>query len=445
MFQSLPGFRDFYPEACALRNSIFRQWREACHRHRFQEIDAPVLEPLELLTAKSGPEITSQLFCFTDKGGREVTLRPELTPSVARLAGAKAGSLKRPTRWFSIGEFYRYEKPQKGRLRAFYQLNADILGESDVGADAELIALMVNLFRQFGLTEEHFCIRLSDRNLWLLMLEAMGLAESAWLPVLGIVDKMEPAAPEACLPQLAAIEALDEATARTLLQNIEQLRATRSLEQLSGFFDSLQNPQTALGQRVQARLQIWQGLLDRLQAHGISQWIRIDLGIVRGLAYYTGFVFEAFQTVGKGRALAGGGRYDHLVEKLTGVSMPAVGFGLGDVTLQDLLKLTDRMPRLLDIADCYVVIGDEALRPKGLQLVAQLRALGLCVDYPIRPTGFAKQFKAANQCGAAFCVIVAAAEAERGMVKLKDMRSGEEIEVAFGFLPEALLSRQHAG
>src|SRR5690348_2358876 len=190
-FQTLPGFREFYPEDLARRNHIFRLWRQTAANFGFAEYDAPVLEPLELYTTKSGDEIEGQLFNFTDKGGRDVALRPEMTPTVCRLVGAKASALKRPIKWFSIAEFYRYERAQKGRLRAFFQFNADIFGEPGPEAEIELIALLVQCFRAFGLSEQDFQVRLSDRNLWFYYLEALGLDEPRTRAMLGAIDKFE--------------------------------------------------------------------------------------------------------------------------------------------------------------------------------------------------------------------------------------------------------------
>ncbi|MGB0184047.1 MAG: ATP phosphoribosyltransferase regulatory subunit [Opitutales bacterium] len=204
-FETLPGFRAFYPESSARRAYIFENWRAAAQSFNFQEYDAPVLEPLELYIEKSGEEIVGQLFHFEDRGGRAVALRPEMTPSLARLVGAKANSLKRPIKWFNIGEHYRYERPQKGRLRAFYQFNADILGESGASADAELIALLVQSLKAFGLGVEDFKLRLSDRDLWLFLLAAEGLDAAGSAQVLGIIDKLERNSREKTLEQLATV------------------------------------------------------------------------------------------------------------------------------------------------------------------------------------------------------------------------------------------------
>ncbi|MGE9294774.1 MAG: histidine--tRNA ligase, partial [Puniceicoccales bacterium] len=328
-YKTLPGFRDFYPEDCSLRNHLFSVWRQAAKRFGFQEYDGPVLESLELLTAKSGDEIVGQLFNFEDKGGRQVTLRPELTPTLARMVGAKANALKRPVKWFSIGENFRYERQQKGRLRSFYQFNADILGEPGPMADAEVIGLAVESLCAQGLGVGEFIIRLSDRDLWYFFVESLGFNGDQATGALGVIDKMERMPAE---KTLAAIEALGVDDAPGKLAAISAFMELESVEAIAEFL-AAREVDAAIRERLDGRLAAWRELLSLIGAAGLDHFVKLDLRIVRGLAYYTGFVFEAFQTVGQGRALAGGGRYDHLVEKLGGPSMPAVGFGMGDVTL----------------------------------------------------------------------------------------------------------------
>lgn len=421
MFQTLPGFREFYPEDCAIRNYLFSLWRQSARRFAFQEFDGPLLEPLELITAKSGDEIVSQLFNFQDKGGREVTLRPELTPTLARLVGARAGSIKRPVKWFGIAENFRYEKPQKGRLRSHYQFNADLLGEAAPTADAEVIALLISTLTRFGLTQEHFVLRLSDRDLWLLLLEQRGLTGDLATGALNVIDKMERESPEAMLKALGEKGIADAAA---VLEDASALVACGSLEAVEMLF--AERGDAASQVRVEARLAQWRELLGHLEAIGLGGFIRVDMSIVRGLAYYTGFVFEAFQTVGKGRALAGGGRYDHLVEKLAGQPMPAVGFGMGDVTLRDLLDDLELLPDSQTDLDAYVVIGGEAERCVALRDIAEFRAGGLKVDYPLKQQGFGKQFKAAGQSGANFALIYGEEEVKTGKVKIRNLSNGNE-------------------
>ncbi len=418
-FQTLPGFREFYPEDFSRRNHIFRLWRQTANTFGFAEYDAPVLEPLELYKAKSGDEIEAQLFSFTDKGGREVALRPEMTPTVCRLVGAKASALKRPIKWFSIAEFYRYERMQKGRGRCFFQFNADIFGEPGPEAETELIALLVQCLAAFGLTEQDFYVRLSDRNLWFYYLEALGLDEPRIRGVLGAVDRFEKYGEEAFKGYAEQFGALDEGIKAKVLAFL-QIKSLAALEQTLGRIG---------GEKLGARLADWKKLLANLEAMGLSRFIEVDLGVVRGLAYYTGFVFEAFDRKGELRALAGGGRYDDLVQKLGGPALPAVGFAIGDMTFALLLEQRGLMPAFVQAPDVYCVIGGEAERLAAFGDIHALRASGYRVDYPMKEVAFGKQFKTAAESGAKIALIYGGDELAKGVVKLRDLTLRNEVEV----------------
>jgi histidyl-tRNA synthetase len=419
-FQTLPGFREFYPEDFSRRNHIFRLWRQTANTFGFAEYDAPVLEPLELYKAKSGDEIEAQLFSFTDKGGREVALRPEMTPTVCRLVGAKASALKRPIKWFSIAEFYRYERMQKGRGRCFFQFNADIFGEPGPEAETELIALLVQCLASFGLTEEDFYVRLSDRNLWFYYLEALGLDEPRIRGVLGAVDRFEKYGDEAFKGYTEQFGALDEGLKAKVLAFL-QVKSLAALEQILGGIG---------GEKLTARLADWKKLLANLEAMGLSRFIEVDLGVVRGLAYYTGFVFEAFDRKGELRALAGGGRYDDLVQKLGGPALPAVGFAIGDMTFALLLEQRGLMPAFVQAPDVYCVIGGAAERLAAFGDIHALRAAGYRVDYPMKEVAFGKQFKTAAESGAKLALIYGGDELAKGVVKIRDLTDRSEHEVS---------------
>ena len=418
-FQSLPGFREFYPEDFARRNHLFRRWRQAAQTFGFAEYDAPVLEPLELYKTKSGEEIESQLFSFTDKGGREVALRPEMTPTVCRLVGAKANSLKRPIKWFSVAEFYRYERSQKGRERAFFQFNADIFGESGPEAEIELISLLIQCLVGFGLTEQDFYVRLSDRNLWFFYLEALGLDEARTVTVLSAVDKFEKLGDAAFKDYSEKFGALDESLKEKVLAFLQ----IKSLAQLEAVLAPIG------GEKLTARLNDWRKLLGGIEAMGLGGFLEVDLGVVRGLAYYTGFVFEAFDRKGDLRALAGGGRYDNLVGKLGGPDLPAVGFAIGDVTMGLLLDSRGLMPKFVQSTDLYVVIGGEAERKVAFGAIQSLRAAGYRVEYPLKDVAFGKQFKAAVESGARMAVIFGSDEIAKGVVKLRDLTDRSERDI----------------
>lgn len=419
-FQSLPGFREFYPDALARRNHIFRVWRQTAAAFGFAEYDAPVLEPLDLYKTKSGDEIEAQLFSFTDKGGREVALRPEMTPTVCRMVGAKANALKRPIKWFSIAEYYRYERAQKGRERAFFQFNADLFAEPGPEAEIELIALLAQCLRAFGLTEQDFYIRLSDRNLWFFYLEALGLDDVRIRAMLSAIDKFEKAGDDAFKPYAEQFGPLDPTLKQRVLDFL-QIRTLAALEQTLG---------PVGGDKLAARLADWRKLLAGLDAMGLAPFVQVDLGVVRGLAYYTGFVFEAFDRKGELRAIAGGGRYNDLVAKLGGPDLPAVGFAIGDVTLGLLLAARGLMPAFVQACDVYCVIGGEAERRVAFADIHALRAAGFRVEYPLKDVGFGKQFKLAADSGAKLALIYGTDEVARNQVKIRDLATRTETDVA---------------
>jgi histidyl-tRNA synthetase len=383
----LPGFRDFYPEALALRRHVFGKWREAARRYGFREYDGPPLEPLELFTQKSGEEIVGQLFNFVDKGDRAVALRPEMTPTLARMVGAHHRDYKKPIKWFAIPQLFRYEKQQRGRLREHFQFNADIIGEADVAADAELIALAIDTLRGFGLTERDFVVRVSDRRAWQRYLAALGIAEAQQGAVFQAVDKLEREPLEKTRAKLAAI--------------------TSKVDEVLAF------PKDDLRELF--------GKLGKLAA-----FCEVDFKIVRGLAYYTGIVWEIHDRKGELRAIAGGGRYDNLIKQVSGVDLPALGFGMGDVVLGELLKERGLLPKLDWELDAYVVIAEETLRQAALELIRDLRQAGIAADYSLVPGKVAKQFQAASALGARYAVVVGPEEWATGEVKVKNLATGVE-------------------
>ena len=419
MFETLPGFRDFPPEACAQRNHLFRVFRNVARAFDFREYDAPVLEPLDLYIEKSGPEIASQLFHFQDKGERAVALRPELTPTLARMVASRANSLPKPIKWYNIGEHFRYERPQKGRGRSFYQFNADLLGENSVGADAELIALLCAIMQTLGLSENEFALRLSDRQTWLLFLDNIGIEEDDRPAILDAIDKSERRKPE---QTKEALEKTCPGRGDEILSKIDDIK---EINQLNTLLEKL----SSFGEEGESRAQEWRDLLEYLDAHQVSPFIKIDLSIVRGLAYYTGFVYEAFEASGEGRALAGGGRYDDLIKKLSGnVDLPAAGFAIGDMTLSDCLEKNGLLPSYVMVPDLYLICGTDQ-RKSGISLVATTRKAGFSVSHPLKESGFGKQFKEAGKSGARYALIFGEEEEDQNKVKIKDLKSSGEITV----------------
>lgn len=385
-----------------------------------------MLEPLDLYRTKSGEEIEAQLFNFTDKGGREVALRPEMTPTVCRLVGEKASALKRPIKWFSIAEFYRYERMQKGRGRCFTQFNADIFGEPGIEAETELIGLLVQCMTGFGLGPQDFTVRLSDRNLWFYFLEALGLDDARARVVLSAVDRYEKMGDDAFKDYAMQFGPLDPAVKAQVLA----FQGTRSLAALEQILAPLG------GEKLAGRLAEWRRLLANLEAMGLGDYVSVDLGVVRGLAYYTGFVFEAFDRKGELRALAGGGRYDNLVGKLGYADLPAVGFAIGDMTFALLLEQRGLTPSIVQAPDVYAVIGGPAERLAALGDIQAIRAAGYRVDYSLKELAFGKQFKAAAESGARLALIYGGDELAKGVVKIRDLTERSEREVEKGRVVE---------
>ncbi len=343
-----------------------------------------------------------------------------MTPTVCRLVGAKANALKRPIKWYSIAEFYRYERAQKGRERAFFQYNCDIFGEPGPEAEIELIALLVQSIRAFGLGSDDFYVRLSDRNLWFYYLEAIGFGEVQTRGILGAIDKYEKMGAD-------AFKGYEESFGVLTSRQKEQITAFLGVKSLPALELALS---AFSGEKINSRLADWRKLLGGLSAMGLSDYIEVDFGVVRGLAYYTGFVFEAFDRKGELRAIAGGGRYDDLVQKLGGPPLPAVGFAIGDVTMGLLLEQRGLMPSFANLADVYVVIGEGgAERAAAFGDIHALRADGFRVDYPLKDLGFGKQFKAATEAGAKLALIYGGNELAKGVVKIRDLTARTEMEI----------------
>ena len=330
--QGLPGFRDFYPAETALRNQILAAWRTVAARYGFVEYDGPPLEPLELYTAKSGEEIVGQLYAFEDKGGRKVALRPEMTPTLARMVATQSAALKKPIRWFSVPQLFRYERQQRGRLREHFQLNMDLIGEAGPLADAELIGAALDVTRVLGLGPDDVRARVSDRSVIHALLEAMGLDESGITMAYQQIDKIRRDPRDVLLGRLA-----ESLGSNDLAERVLALGEIRTLEDVTAALDAIEHGEDIGRPFVQC--------IDHLHALGFGEYIDIDLSIVRGLAYYTGIVFELFDAQGELRAICGGGRYDGLLNAIGGTDLPAAGFGMGDVVLGELVKARGSLKR----------------------------------------------------------------------------------------------------
>jgi histidyl-tRNA synthetase len=388
------GTRDFYPSDMRVQNRIFSVWRRAAIKFGYEEYEGPIFEHLELYTGKSGDEIVGQLYNFIDKAGRALALRPEMTPTLARLVIQKGSELKKPFKWFSIPRLFRYERMQKGRLREFFQLNLDIIGTESISAEADLISAIASMLLDFGLTENDFAIGVSSRRL---------LAEfpSTIYPIL---DKRSKMPAEDFEKELLAAglseEKVKEINAFMSSKNIDELPESPAKAELKELFELL-------------------------KASGFENCVKLDLSVVRGLAYYTGIVFEVFDKAKNMRAIAGGGRYDSLTETLGGQKIPCVGFGMGDVVLADLLAEKNLLPKTN--SDLPIFIASFQSDMKTLfKTAAQFRKKGVACSHSLNPIKFGKQLELANSAGAK-CVIFADGEKSKdGLWEYKIMNSGEQ-------------------
>ena len=404
--QPLPGFRDFLPDDCAFRNVIFDRWREVCRRYGFVEWDSPLLELTDLYRKKSGPEIVGQLFNFTDKGEREVAMRPELTPALARVVAAHEREFRKPLKWFSIPQCFRYEKQQRGRLREHFQLNCDLIGDPSSGADAEVVALAIDLLRAFGFTANDVVVRLSDREFWTDLLRRQNVPNDQWSGLLQVIDKSEREPRETTAAKLGPL-------AEPVFQVLDGGGRSEKLD----------------------------ALVRQLELRGLGSFVKVDLSIVRGLAYYTGLVFEVFDRAGKLRAIAGGGRYDNLIAQLSdgAVALPAVGFAMGDVVLGELIKETpEAFSRLTTMVssqsalDVYLIIAKEERRDDAFKTLQFLRDAGWRVDYSLVPAKVGKQFQTAEAMGARVTLLFGD---EWPQLKMKNLITREETLVPNDAIP----------
>ena len=412
---SVKGTREFYPKEMALRNFIYEKARQASQLFGYQEWEAPYLETLELYAAKSGEELVrEQAFTFEDRGGSRVTLRPELTPSLARMIAKKQRQLTYPLRWWSFGPFWRYERPQKGRSREFFQWNIDMLGPDTPEADAELIAVAASFLKSVGLSPGQATIYVNNRRLMDSQFDALGIPAESRLMVSNLVDRRNKMNEDAW--QTYALEAgLTRPQLDGLVRLLENKDLWKEWEDLRRLFTAL-------------------------DALGVSEYVEFDANVVRGLLYYTGTVFEAFDVSGSvRRSLLGGGRYNNLLADVGGDPLSAVGFAMGDVVVGIVLAENGLIPEFEPSpAPVLVTVFSEEFLAESLALSAELRKAGLNVtNYP-EPAKIANQFKFANKMGMKIALILGAIEVESGQVAVKDLVSGEQVNVARADVPERI-------
>jgi histidyl-tRNA synthetase len=426
--KALPGFREFFPADLALRSHILGTWRTVAARYGFEEYDGPPLEPLELYTAKSGDEIVGQLYNFIDKGGREVALRPEMTPTLARMVAARANGLKKPIRWFAVPQLFRYERQQRGRLREHFQLNCDLIGEPGPLGDAEIIALAIDIMRAFGFGPQVVHVRLSDRRVLRALLMGAGVSEPQLPVAFQAVDKIERIDREALAEQM--VKAGIEASTVDAVFDVASLRGLAPVQRALANVSGGAEVGESLARVVQA-----------LDAMGLGGFVDVDLSIVRGLAYYTGTVFELFDAGRTLRAICGGGRYDGLLQAVGGVDLPALGFGMGDVVLGELLRERGLVPTDVSSIDVFLAGITEDDLPFVLALAHELRDAGLRVEYALGAQAVGRQLKLADARNARFAVVIGPDDRGRGEVMVKDLGGKGQEAVARERIVERL-SRQ---
>jgi histidyl-tRNA synthetase len=422
-FQAPKGTRDFYPEDMAVRNWIMDAWRRVSLRNGFAEYDGPIFELLDLYRAKSGEGIVSELFHFEDRGGRELAIRPEMTPTLARMVGARANSLPRPIKWFSMPRLCRAERPQRGRLREFFQWNIDILGLDDVIADAECVFVAVDFFRQVGLTPADMVMKINSRSLLSALLAARGFETARHAEIFAVLDKRDKLPGDVFAESVQKI--VRSAEEQTTLMSIAGAAGKTGIDDLAAMAAGNEAAEREIGRLRE--------LFARLSDMGIGEYCAFDMGVVRGLAYYTGIVFEGF---GKGemqRAICGGGRYDQLLEVLGGPPMTGVGFGTSDVVIEVVLRELGKLPTVLaepPKADVFLIDAAPEFFAVVLGLAGRLREKGLRAEFSYKRQSMGKQFKAAAASRATRAVIVGQEYGERQMLSVKNLENGQQVEVS---------------
>ncbi len=420
--QSVKGTRDFYPPQMAVRNFLVDGWKAASIRNGFVEYDGPIFEYLQMYQVKSGDEIVEQLFNFEDRGGRHLAIRPEITPTLARMVNQQINALPRPIRWFSVPRLCRAERPQKGRLREFFQWNIDIIGVEDVLADVEVVYCSLDYLRSLKLTSEDVVAKISSRRLLAALLMNIKIAEDKLESLYPILDK------KSKIPVEAFVEMLEkQIDSKETVQTILKLMDVHSVDEIASL--------VKLNDEATAALDELTKVFDYLKLMGVEDFCRFDMSIVRGLAYYTGMVFEVHDVAGEHRAICGGGRYDNLLSDFGGPKVTATGMGMGDCVLENLLRekglLADDSLAIQKL-DYFVACVDKELFDVAVGVMAQIRDNGYACNFSYKTGALGKQMKQADAMGAAKCVIIGGEYKDEGKLVVKDMTSGEQILVDTG-------------
>ncbi len=409
------GTRDFYPPDMAVRNFIIDGWKKVSLRNGFEEYDGPIFEYLKMFQLKSGDEIVEQLFSLKDRGGRDLALRPEITPTLARMVNQQINSLPKPIKWFSVPRLCRAERPQRGRLREFFQWNIDIIGEDNVLADAETIFCALDYLQEVGLTPDDIVVKISSRKMLAAILQTIGIAANKLEDLYVLLDK------RSRLPQEAFEKMLTGQVANeNKRKKILELMAVESIKQIG---DCLQLSETA-----KESVDELKRLFELLDVMGIADFCVFDIGVVRGLAYYTGIVYEIYDKASQLRAIGGGGRYDDLLKQFGGPAISATGFGIGDCVLGILLEEKGLLQKQLTVCqpDYFIAYTDKQFFQKAIEITTKLRRAGLAANFDYKSANLSKQLKQASAQSAQKCIIIGAELSENNQLVVKDMTTGEQ-------------------
>ncbi len=406
VIRSVKGTRDYYPEEMGVRTWLYQKMRKVSESFGYSEYEGPLLERFDLYVAKSSEEIVEkQSFVFEDRGGDRLTLRPELTPTLARMVASRQNQLTFPLRWWSFGPFWRYERPQKGRTREFFQWNIDMVGDDSPEADAELVAIAATFLREVGLKPDEVQVMVNNRRLMDAQLGKMGIAPEARPDVFNLIDRRDKLSQESWTAYAGELGL--------------------SPEQIEGIVALIQNKD--LWQESPELVRLFQ----TLSSYGIEEYVQFAPHIIRGLVYYTGTVFEAWDTSGEHRAIFGGGRYDNLVADVGGDPVGGVGFAVGDLVLTLVLQDLNRLPDFSDsTAPVYFTLFDEALLQTSLELANQLREAGIRVSSQLQADKLGKQFKYADRIGAKVALVLGPDEATNQQISYKNLKTGDQVTIA---------------
>jgi len=424
-FLPLKGTRDFYPDFQRVMDYFFTNWTKVSHRYGFEKYESPIIESLELFQKKSGDEIEGQIYSFEDKGGRKISLRPEITPSLARMVIASANAIQKPIRWFSIPRLNRYERPQKGRLREFFQFNIDIIGEKSILVDFDIVACAIDSLRVLGLTENDFELKFNNRRVIENILIELGFKGNEILTIYKNLDKLGK------VPDEVLWENLSNDLKRDSITDIQSLFKVKTIKDLEKFCLNRNISETAIVDLLEFR--------DFINKTDFGKYTKFDISIVRGLAYYTDLVFEVFAKNSNLRAVAGGGRYDSLLSNLSvgKVDMPAIGFGIGDAVLYELLKEKNLLPELKKEINFYGIYFDKIPSSYFLNFVSKLRDAGFNVIYSLKKEKVGKQFKNTTKHKAQFALTIGEDEEEKKTAKVKNLSTGIEKELSLSDIIES--------